>query len=108
MDAAFGRSCSIRRGVNARDTSVRNREWSGGSIDRIPDVTRPARIRGASWSTATARLKRGSARTVRTSSYRVARHPSSPNSSCTRARPRVRRISAYSGASPNESGRLNG
>ncbi len=47
MDAAFGRNVSIRRGVNARDTSVRNREWSGGSIERMPEVTRSARIRGS-------------------------------------------------------------
>lgn len=45
MDAAFGRNVSIRRGVNARDTSARNREWSGGSIERMPEVTRrPASV----------------------------------------------------------------
>lgn len=103
------RSRSMRRAVNAFATTRRTRVCSGGSSSRmLPGRPRPGRIRGSSRRAASARLNRGSPRTVLTSSYRVTSQAASPYGKRTRHIGSLSRSSANSGSTVSRSAALKG
>src|SRR3954471_20731340 len=80
----------------------------GGSRSTMPPGTFCSWVRGTSRTTVSARLNRGSLSTVRTSSYRLTSHASSPYGRLTRHTGSVSRISSSRGSNVRPCGSPNG